>query len=369
MKRLRDRLRELKERRDEVAKWLSDPEVANDQQRFVPLTKEYKELEPMEKAYEEYDELLNELESTERILREESDDELKEMAEEEKEKLEKKKGELEERIKYLLIPKDPEDDKNAIMEIRAGAGGDEAGLFAGDLYKMYSRYIEKKGWQQEVLSQTEGPSGGFKELVIRVQGADVYGTLKYESGVHRVQRVPSTESQGRVHTSAASVAVLPEAEDLDVELEEKDLRKETFRASGSGGQHVNKTESAVRLTHIPSGLVAESQDSRSQQKNYSAALRHLRARLYEQEKEKQVAEREEQRRSQVSSGDRSVKIRTYNFPQGRVTDHRIEFSLYQLEGVLNGELDPFIERLRMTEQEEKLQQEGLADIDTQGTES
>lgn len=363
MKRLLDRLRELKERRDEVAKSLSDPEVANDQKRFVPLTKEYKELEPLEKAFDEYESLLNDLEGAEKILREESDGELKGMAEDEKESLDKKKVELEERIKYLLIPKDPEADKNAIMEIRAGAGGDEAGLFAGDLYKMYSRYIEWKGWKQEVLSQTEGPSGGFKELIIRIEGVDVYGVLKYESGVHRVQRVPNTESQGRVHTSAASVAVLPEAEDVDVDLEEKDIRKETFRSSGAGGQHVNKTESAVRLTHLPSGIVAESQDSRSQQKNYGSALRHLRSRLYEQEREKQVSEREEQRRSQVSSGDRSVKIRTYNFPQGRVTDHRIEFSLYQLEEVLNGGLDPFIERLRMTEQEEKLQQEGLGNTE------
>lgn len=361
MKRLLDRLRELKERRDEIAKWLSDPEVANDQKRFVPLTKEYKELEPIEKAYEEYSKLLEDLQNAERILKEESDDELKEMAMEEKERTEERKKELEERIKYLLIPKDPEDDKDAIMEIRAGAGGDEAGLFAGDLYKMYTRYIQSQGWSYEVLSQTEASSGGFKELVLRIEGEDVYGTLKYESGVHRVQRVPSTESQGRVHTSAASVAVLPEAEDLDVEIEEKDLRKETFRASGAGGQHVNKTESAVRLTHVPTGLVSESQDSRSQQKNYSAALRHLRSKLYEQEKEQQMAEREDQRRSQISSGDRSVKIRTYNFPQGRVTDHRIEFSLYQLEEVLNGDIDPFIERLRMAEQHEKLQKEGLGD--------
>jgi peptide chain release factor 1 len=361
MKRLRDRLRELKERRDELAKWLSDPEVANDQQRFVPLTKEYKELEAHETAHEEYEDLLQNLESAERILKEESDEELKEMARQEKEELERKKAELEERIKYLLIPKDPEDDKNAIMEIRAGAGGDEAGLFAGDLYKMYSRYIASKGWSYEVIDQTEGPSGGFKELILRIEGEDVYGILKYESGVHRVQRVPSTESQGRVHTSAASVAVLPEAEDLDVDLEEKDLKKETFRSSGAGGQHVNKTESAVRLTHVPSGLVAESQDSRSQQKNYNSALRHLRSRLYEQEREKQEAEREDQRRSQISSGDRSVKIRTYNFPQGRVTDHRIEFSVHQLEEVLNGELDPFIERLRMAEQHEKLKREGLGD--------
>ncbi len=361
MKRLRDRLRELKERRDEVAKWLSDPEVANDQKRFVPLTKEYKELEPLEKAYYEYEQVLKDLENAQKILKEESDDELKQMAESEKEELEKKKADLEERIKYLLIPKDPEDDKNAILEIRAGAGGDEAGLFAGDLYKMYTRYIESKGWSYEPIDQTEGPSGGFKEVVLRVEGDDVYGILKYESGVHRVQRVPSTESQGRVHTSAASVAVLPEAEDFDVELEEKDLRKETFRSSGAGGQHVNKTESAVRLTHVPSGLVAESQDSRSQQKNYNAALRHLRSRLYEQEREKRESEREDARRSQISSGDRSVKIRTYNFPQGRVTDHRIEYSLYQLEDVLNGDLDPFIERLRLAEQHEKLQKEGLGD--------
>ncbi len=361
MKRLRDRLRELKERRDELAKWLSDPEVANDQERFVPLTKEYKELEPHERVYEEYDRILNDLEQAERILKEEKDPELKEMAEQEKEELEKRRGELEERAKYLLIPKDPEDDKNAILEIRAGTGGDEAALFAGDLYKMYTRYIDSKGWTYELIHDTEGPSGGFKELIIRVEGEDVYGMLKYESGVHRVQRVPSTESQGRVHTSAASVAVLPEAEDLDVDLDESDIRKETFRSSGAGGQHVNKTESAVRLTHVPTGMVAESQDSRSQQKNYNSALRHLRARLYEQEKEKQEAEREDQRRSQISSGDRSVKIRTYNFPQGRVTDHRIEFSLYQLEQVLDGDLDPFIERLRMVEQHEKLQREGLGD--------
>lgn len=356
---MRERLRELKERREELAKWLSDPEIVNDQEQYVPLTKEYKELEPAEEAYRKYEKLLNELENTQKILEEEKEEELREMARKEKEDLEARKAEWEERIKRLLIPKDPEDHKNAILEIRAGAGGDEAAIFAGDLYKMYSRYIEAQGWQQEVLNMTEAPSGGFKEIIVRVQGENVYGTLKYESGVHRVQRVPSTESQGRVHTSAASVAVLPEVEDVDVDIDEKDLRKDTFRSSGAGGQHVNKTESAVRLTHIPTGLTAESQDSRSQLRNYNSALRHLRARFYEQEKERQDSEREDQRRSQISSGDRSVKIRTYNFPQSRVTDHRIEFSLHQLEDVMNGGIDPFIERLRMAEQNEKLEREGL----------
>ena len=262
--------------------------------------------------------------------------------------------ELEEELKMMLIPKDPDDHKDVIMEIRAGAGGDEAAIFAGDLYRMYDRFIDTKGWTKELISLNEAASGGFKEIVFSVSGEDVYGTLKFESGVHRVQRVPVTESQGRVHTSAASVAVLPEVEDVDFELDMKDVKKDTYRSSGAGGQHVNKTESAVRLTHIPTGMVVECQDGRSQHKNYDKALSVLRSRLYEVELKKQQDEIAGARKSLVGSADRSDKIRTYNYPQGRVTDHRIGYSVHNLPTVMDGELDDFIENLRIAENAEKL---------------
>ncbi len=359
LNKLLKRLEEAKERRDEIEKEMSDPSVVADQERFSRLNKEYKELAPIRDLYFEYRDLLENIRSSREILDNETDDELRSLASEELPALEEKKEELEERIRFSLVSKDPEDERDAIVEIRAGAGGDEASIFAGDLYELYTRYINAKGWQQEVIRSTPGPSGGYKEIAFKVRGTDVYGVLKYESGVHRVQRVPQTESQGRVHTSAASVVVLPEAREVDVTLDEKDIRKDTFRASGAGGQHVNKTESAVRLTHLPTGIVVECQEGRSQLKNYNTALSEIRSRLYEKEYEKEMAERTRKRRTMVSSGDRSAKIRTYNFPQGRVTDHRINFSVHDLERVLQGDIQQFIDRLQLAENTEKLKQAGL----------
>ena len=276
------------------------------------------------------------------------------MAREELQTLSARKVEMEEEIKFLLIPKDPEDQKNVIVEIRSGTGGDEASIFAGDLFRMYTKFIETKGWKMEVANANEGTVGGFKEVVFSVSGEDVYGELKYESGVHRVQRVPATESQGRVHTSAATVAILPEADEVDVELNMADVKKDTYRASGAGGQHVNKTESAVRLTHLPTGIVVECQDGRSQHKNYEKALQVLRTRMYEQELQKVQAARAAERKTLVSTGDRSAKIRTYNWPQGRVTDHRINLTLYNLNNIIGGEVQEIIDALKMAENAEKL---------------
>ncbi|MCO6500152.1 MAG: peptide chain release factor 1 [Vicingus serpentipes] len=342
-------------RYDQVSEQIVDPEVISDMKRYVQLNKEYKELGEIVVVYKKYKDVVDNIASSKEIIKSETDKEFVEMAKAELDELIATKEEMEEEIKLMLIPKDEEDSKNVIIEIRAGTGGDEASIFVGDLYKMYTRYLEKKGWKIEVLTMNEGTAGGFKEISFSVEGEDVYSVLKFESGVHRVQRVPQTESQGRVHTSAVTVAVLPEAEDVDIELKKDDIKKDTYRSSGAGGQHVNKTESAVRLTHIPSGIVVECQEGRSQIKNNEIAMKVLRTRLYEAEVIKREQERAAERKSQVSTGDRSAKIRTYNYPQGRVTDHRIGLTLYNLDGVMGGDIDEIINSLKIAENTEKLQ--------------
>ena len=338
----------------EVGKLIVDPEVISDMSRYSKLMKEYKDLGKIEEMYRTYKNVLENIDSSKEMLDMEEDPEMKEMAKEELDQLTSQRTELEEEIKWMLIPKDPDDRKDCIVEIRAGTGGDEASIFAGDLFRMYTKFIEDQGWKMEVANVNEGTVGGFKEVVFSVSGEEVYGTLKYESGVHRVQRVPATETQGRVHTSAATVAVLPEADEVDVELNMADVKKDTYRSSGAGGQHVNKTESAVRLTHIPTGIVVECQDGRSQHKNYEKALSVLRSRMYEQELMKKEKERAAERKSLVSTGDRSAKIRTYNYPQGRVTDHRINLTLYNLQNIVNGDLKEVVDALKMAENAEKL---------------
>ena len=349
-----EKLAAIKHRFEEVSQLIVQPDAMADMKQYSKLNKEYKDLEKIVKKYDEYASVLSNIDGSKEILNNEKDPEFREMAKMELEEMEPRRDELEEELKIMLIPKDPNDSKNVILEIRAGTGGDEAGIFAGDLFRMYKQFSEKLSWTFDVINATEGSSGGYKEIVVSVNGEDVYGKLKFESGVHRVQRVPATESQGRVHTSAATVAVLPEAEEVDVELNMGDIRKDTFRASGAGGQHINKTESAVRLTHMPSGLVVECQDGRSQHANYDKALKVLRSRLYEIELQKHNAEISSQRKSMVGSGDRSDKIRTYNYPQGRVTDHRIGYSVHNLPTVMGGEIDDFVEQLRIAENAEKL---------------
>jgi len=351
-----DKLNSILQRFNEVNDLIIQPDIISDQKRYVTLNREYRELEPIVEARKQYLELSSRLEEAQEIIRSEKDAELREMAKMELDEVQPALEELQEEVKFMLIPKDPEDAKNAVVEIRAGAGGDEASIFAGDLYRMYQRYVENRGWKTETLTVNEGTAGGYKEVSFEVNGEGVYGVLKYESGVHRVQRVPATESQGRVHTSAASVAVLPEAEEVDVEINTSDVKKDTFRAQGAGGQHVNKTESAVRLTHLPSGIVVECQDGRSQHKNYEQALKVLRTRLYDQELKKHNDEVAQRRKTLVSTGDRSAKIRTYNYPQGRVTDHRIGLTVYNLNDVVAGDIQPFLDELQMAENAERLKE-------------
>lgn len=346
-----DKLESIKVRFDEVSELLVQPDVISDMKRYIQLNKEYKDLEPIIFAYKEYKNIISNIDSSKEMLK---DEEMREMAKLELDDLQPKAEAMEEEIKVLLIPKDPADSKNAVVEIRAGAGGDEASIFAGDLYRLYTNYASAKGWKTELVDVAEGTSGGYKEIIFNVKGEDVYGTLKFESGVHRVQRVPQTETQGRVHTSAASVVIMPEAEEFDVEIKDSDIRKDTYCSSGPGGQSVNTTYSAVRLTHIPTGVVAQCQDQKSQHKNYDKALKVLRSRIYEIELQKRLEELSGKRKSMVVTGDRSAKIRTYNYPQGRVTDHRIGLTQYNLQNVMDGEITKFIEELQIAENAERL---------------
>jgi peptide chain release factor 1 len=353
-----DQLRSIKERYEQLQEQLSDPELVKDMSKFKRMNKDYKDMQPVVEAFNRYQLVLSNIDDSYRILNTEKDQDLKDMAKEEMLLLESEKEELEAHIKMLMIPQDPEDGKDAILEIRAGTGGDEAAIFAGDLYKMYQRFCDTKGWKTEVMNLTESEQGGFKEIVLEIEGENVYGTLKYESGVHRVQRVPATESQGRIHTSAATVAVLPEADEVDVVLNMGDVKIDTFRASGAGGQHVNKTESAIRLTHIPTGIVVECQDERSQHKNKDKAIKVLRTRMYERELAAHNAKIADARKTLVSTGDRSAKIRTYNYPQGRVTDHRINYTMYNLPVFMNGQIIELLEALQTAENAEKMKAGG-----------
>lgn len=351
-----DKLEALNRRFLEIEQEMNQPEVMADMKRYIKLNKDYKELQPIVAAYKQYKNLIDNIANAKEVLAHEKDEEFRDMAKEELNTFTAEKEQLEEDIRILLIPADPQDTKNAILEIRAGTGGDEAAIFAGDLYRMYVRYCEKRGWKMETVDFTEGTAGGYKEIVMNVMGDGVYGILKYESGVHRVQRVPETETQGRVHTSAASVVVLPEADEFDVELKANDIRKDTYCSSGPGGQSVNTTYSAVRLTHIPTGIVVAIQDEKSQIKNYEKALKVLRTRIYEIEYQKYLDEISSKRKTMVSTGDRSAKIRTYNYPQSRVTDHRINFTIYSLGNFMDGDIQDVIDALQLAENAEKLKE-------------
>ena len=348
---MKDKLQTIIDKHSLLSDQLADPEIFNDQKKLTTTAKEHSALEDVVNVGKQYLAVLQNIEDDKSILSGD-DAELKEIAQEELIELESLKDKLESDLKILLLPRDPNDDKNLILEIRAGTGGDEAALFAADLFRVYTRYAERKNWKYKVMDSSDTGIGGIKEAIVSIQGKGAFGMLKYESGVHRVQRVPKTETSGRVHTSAATIAVLPEAEDVDIEINDSDLKIDTYRASGAGGQHVNKTESAIRITHIPTGLVVTCQDESSQHKNRAAALKVLKSRLLASEQEKVAAERAAERRSLVSTGDRSAKIRTYNFPQGRVTDHRINFTSYKLNEILDGDITEVIEKLKIAEQQE-----------------
>jgi len=359
MEELLNKLEAIHFRFIEVGKMITDPEIISDMERYIKLNKEYRDLEEIDTAYKNYKNVLDNLKSANDLLESETDPEMRDMAKMEIDELTQQRPEMEEAIKMLLIPKDPEDDKNAIVELRAGTGGDEACIFVEDIFRMYTMFFKEVGWKYEIINSSEGTVKGYKEISMSIEGAGIYGMLKFESGVHRVQRVPETESQGRVHTSAITVAVLPEAEEVDFELDMNDVRKDTFRASGAGGQHINKTESAIRLTHIPTGVVVECQDGRSQHKNLAQAISVLRSRLYQAELDRVHEKRAAQRKTLVSTGDRSAKIRTYNYPQGRITDHRINKTMYNLGAFLNGDIQEMIDSLKMAENAEKMKGEGV----------
>ena len=346
----------VNQRFEDIKTQMNLPDIISDMKRYVRLNKDYKELEPVIEAYKKYRIIIEHLSSSREMLQDDKEEEMHLMAKEEVEKLTIEKEKMEEFIRLMLIPADPQDKKNAIVEIRAGTGGDEASIFAGDLFRLYTRYSEQKGWKTELVDYTEGTVGGYKEVIFNVSGDNVYGQLKYESGVHRVQRVPKTEQQGRIHTSAASVVILPEADEFDVDIKDSDIRKDTYCSSGPGGQSVNTTYSAVRLTHVPTGIVVTCQDQKSQIKNYEKALGVLRSRIFEMEHQKYLAVISSKRKTMVSTGDRSAKIRTYNYPQGRVTDHRIHLTLYKLNDILDGDIQELIDALQLAENAERLKE-------------
>ena len=351
-----EKLEAIKNRWQQIGEELTQPDIMSDMKRYAQLSRSYKELQEVVDAYDEYKNVMSNFDNARHVLMTEKDEEFREMAKIELEELEQKKDKLEEHIKMLLVPADPEDNKNAIFEVRAGTGGDEASIFAGDLYRMYSRYCETRGWKIDLVDYQEGTAGGYKEIIFNVIGDKAYGQLKYESGVHRVQRVPQTETQGRVHTSAATVIVLPEADEFDVELKTADIRKDLYCSSGPGGQSVNTTYSAVRLTHLPTGIVAQCQDQKSQIKNYEKALAVLRARIYEVEYNKRLEEQSKKRKTMVSTGDRSAKIRTYNYPQSRITDHRIGLTMYNLTNFMAGDIQEMLDALQLAENAERMKE-------------